>query len=58
MSDVGSDNSGRAYLGEGITEDGLEGVLNLVDAGALLEVADDSGDASDERALLLGCRGS
>lgn len=47
----------RTYLGEGVTKDGLEVVLDLVDANALLEVADDASDACDERVLLLGWEG-
>lgn len=43
-----------AYLGEGVTQDGLEGVLDLVDAEAVLDLGDDGGDLGDDRALLLG----
>lgn len=45
----------EAYLGESITEKGVEGALDLGDVEALGDLADDIANFSDQRALVDGC---
>lgn len=43
---------GVSYRGQGVTQDGLERLLKLINTKAVLDLGHDTRDLGDERALL------